>query len=312
MAPSALAHLKTRSLLAWWILTGLLLSLVPECDLLHNVVLYGALAGWLAWQLSRHAVPLPAVLGRWPSASQGWRHLGVVVPLALFSLGAFCVLYAPLSLLAPSLVVWLLNAGLVHLPEGSAPARVAQFALVAGVGPAIEELLFRGVLLHRWAAKWGLPRAMLATSLAFGLLHVNIVGMTAFGYVMAVLYLKTRTLLLPIACHMLTNALAVGLLLLGAGQTAPVAAATLEELRAECWWTAGPCVLVSVPWLVTYLRANSPGKVWTVPRICQVSTQKFIWLLSVGRLASLSPLYLVANRQCGASFDRSPSACWAP
>ena len=91
------------------------------------------------------------------------------------------------------------------------PPLAYQVAVAVGavvLAPAIEELLFRGVLLNCWAAKWSVGTAVVASSIAFGILHGNPVGITVAGLVMAVLYLRTGTLLVPIAFHAANNFIA--------------------------------------------------------------------------------------------------------
>lgn len=73
------------------------------------------------------------------------------------------------------------------------------------LAPIAEEFIFRGLLLTRLSVTWGMPRAILCTSLLFGLLHLEIVGHVFFGYVMAVLYIESRSLYVPILTHAFSN-----------------------------------------------------------------------------------------------------------
>ena len=71
---------------------------------------------------------------------------------------------------------------------------VTRFQIVV-LGPVFEEVLFRGVLLHRWAVKWNLTVALWASSLLFGINHgESFIGGTVFGLVMAILYIETGSL----------------------------------------------------------------------------------------------------------------------
>jgi membrane protease YdiL (CAAX protease family) len=86
--------------------------------------------------------------------------------------------------------------------------------LACVVGPAIEELFFRGVLfaaLRSRTSKWV---AMLASGALFALVHTNIVGFVpimALGCFLAALYERTGSLLSPIAVHVFHNTLLVGI-----------------------------------------------------------------------------------------------------
>jgi len=77
-----------------------------------------------------------------------------------------------------------------------------------------EELCFRGYLLQTLAAGIGLVPAVLTSSLLFGVGHVGVYGtqktliilsLIFFGILMAVLYLKTKSLWAPIGMHFMNN-----------------------------------------------------------------------------------------------------------
>jgi MFS family permease len=73
------------------------------------------------------------------------------------------------------------------------------------LAPIIEETIFRGLLFSRLTKKWGMTRAMIVSSVLFGLLHPDPVGKFVFGFVACVLYVHTQTLILPIVLHALHN-----------------------------------------------------------------------------------------------------------
>jgi membrane protease YdiL (CAAX protease family) len=83
--------------------------------------------------------------------------------------------------------------------------------IVVIMGPAIEELVFRGVILNRWAYKWGIRKGVVLSSLLFALGHRGILWPFVVGVVLSLIYLATRSLLVSIVCHMLVNALAESL-----------------------------------------------------------------------------------------------------
>ncbi len=118
------------------------------------------------------------------------------------------------------------------------------------MAPVVEELLFRGIIFSRWANKWGAKRAIIFSSLLFGVLHVEgTLGAFVFGVVMCLLYLRTRTLLIPIACHMLNNAVAVALGIwdFGLGD-----ASSLEDFRSMLWF-AVIGLAIATPFLFLYI-----------------------------------------------------------
>ncbi|WP_293087633.1 CPBP family intramembrane glutamic endopeptidase, partial [Moorena sp. SIO4A1] len=73
--------------------------------------------------------------------------------------------------------------------------------------PLLEELVFRGIILQKWAIKWGIKAGILTSSLLFAICHLNlnIVPLFILGTIYCVLYFKTGKLIVPIICHSLHN-----------------------------------------------------------------------------------------------------------
>jgi len=200
----------------------------------------------------------------WPLA---WvQLLWLVVGVFLFSQGAFQVSYLGLSLVAPGWVEATLHQSLLLSPDQvTAPGLYNGLVLfsVVVVAPITEEFIFRGVLLHRWGVKWGIRPAIVMTSILFGMLHSNLVGLFVFGVVMALLYLSTRSLLVPMVAHALNNAIASSIDFLTAQPTANTLT-TLAEFRAN-WWLGLVCLLVSAPWVLRYVAYHWPDAQTPLP-----------------------------------------------
>ena len=71
--------------------------------------------------------------------------------------------------------------------------------------------LFSRILLQRFAAKWGTSIAIIVVAILFALLHVDFLGAVVFSIVLSIVYIRTNSLLMPIAIHMLNNAFVIGL-----------------------------------------------------------------------------------------------------
>jgi len=192
-----------------------------------------------------------------------WRLPGLTLALVLFSLGAFWLLWLPLSFVAPDLVrAWALEPDpLAPVRDGGARGALA-VAMIVFVGPAVEELVFRGVVLRRWAHKWGAGRALVASAAVFGLLHSDVLGAVAFGLVMGMLYVRTGSLWVPVACHVLTNALAV------ATELVPWMAGpyTLARFQRE-WYVGAVALAAALPALWLLRRQYLPGAGWRLPSL---------------------------------------------
>lgn len=233
--------------------------------ILYSLIFLG-LCGSILWTARRSPLNLAALLGPWPRRLAWVQLLWLVVGVFLFSLGAFQVSYLGLSIVAPGLVEATLRQSLLlSADQATDPSLYNGLMLfsVLVVAPITEEFIFRGVLLHRWGMKWGVRPAIVLTSVLFGVLHSNLIGLFVFGVVMSLLYLSTRSLLVPMAAHAINNAIASGIDIL-ANQPTANTVDTLAEFRAS-WWLGVLCLLVSAPWVLRYVVYHWPKRQALLP-----------------------------------------------
>ena len=140
------------------------------------------------------------------------------------------------------------------------PGLVTMFRVVV-LGPVAKEGLFRGLLLHRWAVKWNLTAALWTSSILFGIAHTStsVIGNTVFGLVMAILYLETGSLLVPVVVHAANNA--IGCLRLWA---LPVAWNSVADIR-DLLWLGILLLVVSAPLMLLYFSKHWPRKSVSLP-----------------------------------------------
>ena len=229
---------------------------------------YGFVAVGL-WFIARgNDIDFDRLLGVLPDGRPFLTSLVSVVPLLLFSYGTVWIVYYPLSIVWPEPVErFLLNDDLLVTSTGGGlavgPNVMSAVGLVA-LAPITEEIFFRGFLLHRWARTWGVEAAVIATSVVFAVLHADPLGAGLFGFAMAVIYLRTRSLLMVILCHALNNLIAygtaVGYLILWQGPEA----STIADFHRE-WWTAAVALAIAVPWVVPFVWRHWPNDAWQVP-----------------------------------------------
>ncbi len=82
------------------------------------------------------------------------------------------------------------------------------FIVLVIIAPVLEEILFRGTILKHLLKKFPPLTAILISSVAFGLFHMNIwqaLGAILMGMYFGYLYWRTGSLLLPILLHFITN-----------------------------------------------------------------------------------------------------------
>lgn len=206
----------------------------------------GQLIGWTALVCALSAInyssravegkPPPDILYRYSSAVGGFIQyaliLGIVLFLArpeirdrlalrrprswrralLLALGALAVVYVVAGILEP-----FLDAGKEQglTPENwdsdRAPAFVANFIVIAGLAPVVEELTFRGLgfAVLRRLGEWP---AIILVGLAFGLAHGLVEGLpilAVFGAGLAFLRSRTSSVYPGILAHSAFNAVAL-------------------------------------------------------------------------------------------------------
>jgi hypothetical protein len=183
----------------------------------------------------------------------------VAVAMLVLSMAGFWLLFLPLSFIAPGFVQkWGLATANMQ-PVVTMSAWVMQFLVAAVLAPIVEETLFRGLLLQRWATKWGTRRAVIVSSALFAVGHVELLGHFVFGLVMCALYLRTRSLWVPIATHALNNGLVtIGTLAAVLQPARPEEAMTLQTLRGQ-WWVGIVALVAGVVLLEWYRRRYWAG-----------------------------------------------------
>ncbi len=105
------------------------------------------------------------------------------------------------------------DASFQEVNDSIVSASMGLQVLIAGIiGPVMEELLFRGLLLRRTEQPAGPLWAMLISAAMFGVFHGNLTqGLAAFvlGVFLGIAYLCTDSLLVPVLMHAAANCSAV-------------------------------------------------------------------------------------------------------
>ncbi len=226
---------------------------------------YGSILLWVGWQFARRNVEMGRIVGRLPRGYNWWPVIGVLVATMLFSLGSAQVVLYGVSLVAPELLEGALEADLFGAASESSSPGLYVFTVVLTLvvaAPVVEELLFRGILLHRWSLKWSLGWGIVASSVVFGVGHdLSLVGLSMFGVVASLLYIRTRTLLVPMAFHMLNNGAVTAWVLIVEGvqriSGEPAPPYTIEQVQ-EGLGLGIILVVISAPALVYFVWKNWP------------------------------------------------------
>lgn len=279
---NAFRALRTRTLIPFTILAAIGLYAVyvtfsivasmtpidpedPATDeIASGIAFYAALALWIWWACRRSGTGIRRLVGRLPAGYNWLPALGLLVFAGLFSLGSWYATAYGLSRIAPGMLEWLMEAGTLT-PTDSIAFGVLWMFIGVVLAPVLEEVVFRGILVNRWGVKWGVRTGIVVSSVLFGVLHpVDTAGAAVFGLVAAVLYLQTRTLLVPIAFHAANNLVAMVLEFVDPAERPFDLAAEIQEIEAMALPGLGIAV-VTLPVLVWYLRRHWPGRGVEIP-----------------------------------------------
>lgn len=123
-----------------------------------------------------------------------------IVTLWIFVNGVNFTLHNLWTLLLPNLNVF------NQIPEFNIWSYLIGFIITVILAPICEEIIFRGFLLGRLSAKYDLTTGILLSSVIFGVLHGgSFLSFTVFGVILSMVFIKTRSLLVPIIIHMVFN-----------------------------------------------------------------------------------------------------------
>ncbi len=225
------------------------------------VLCYSLSGVTIFWYVKRKGVSHRALFGSFPKREVMLRFASLAIPLVVLSIGLIWLVYFPLSYLSPEFTRWwLLDGPPVVIFENRTfllGPNLVSFLLITGLGPVIEEYVFRGVLLKCWAVRWGLPQAVLFSSALFAIVHADILGAFFFGFVTSVAYLRSGSLLVPIVIHSVNNGLAWFLNLGESLALGPEYIYSLSEFQSE-WWIGALALVAAGPWAWRFTVRNLP------------------------------------------------------
>ena len=153
------------------------------------------------------------------SKIQNSRDILLFIPLMAFSIGSFWFILLIFHNIDPSLGQWYFNSvdnsGLMTTSADTHYYQyLAIFILIAVLVPIIEEIIFRGAFIERLGTKYSYQSALITSAIIFGFLHFDIFGAAMFGLVSGIIYLKSKSLTVPVLIHMLNNGILILLLVI--------------------------------------------------------------------------------------------------
>ncbi|WP_141530822.1 CPBP family intramembrane glutamic endopeptidase [Bacillus cereus] len=177
---------------------------IQNSSFINILIFYILPIAWIFYEYRKHRVSFSVFVNKSETFSLV-QVLYITIILCMFSYGYLILYMYSFAWITPDFIMNALREPIVDSTGGY----VYQFIMVVFIAPIIGEFVFRGFLLQRFAAKWGTSIAMIIVSLLFAMLHVDFLGAALFSIVLSIVYIRTKSLLMPIAIHMLNNAFVI-------------------------------------------------------------------------------------------------------
>lgn len=228
-----------------------------------ELTLYG-FPGLLIWRFCGRNWGVKEIFGPWPNRRERWVYLTLGIPMIGVGVLGQYLLFGPLSYVAPTFVSeWHLDTPPATFIETYSLEAILVNGLVvlntALVVPIVEEIVFRGFILHRWCDKYGETKGIVLSSILFSLLHSDILGTFVGAVVVSVLCLHTESLVGPVLIHVGNNSVIMLVVLLfwlvGGDMAELLAPQTIAEFRST-WWLAPIGAIIGIPWLYWFVKTR--------------------------------------------------------
>ncbi|WP_220788102.1 CPBP family intramembrane glutamic endopeptidase [Bacillus paramobilis] len=130
--------------------------------------------------------------------------------------------------------------------------------VVAFLAPIAEKIMFRGYLLRKLHLKFSVKTSVIISSVIFGILHLQATfSAILFGVVMCLLYIKSRSLVLPIIVHMIHNILIVTKDVISISNPSESTSASTAPMSITIGIIAALIFLgVGLLWIIPFLKRN--------------------------------------------------------
>lgn len=273
--------MKTRGVLLWatvgFLALGAAIILIDQSELANPLLLtrlvefcfYLWILYWI-YRKSKVSGVSPRRLLRGGTRIGAPLLIGLILAMFFFSRGSTGVLHYAAFRLWPNLD-FLFHSERTLAPSDSSIASLGVMLLgilnIVLVAPLIEEILCRGILLNRWAAKWGVTEGVLLSALVFAIPHITRAPVTFLsGICFAIMYIKTRTLWTPIVAHSLYNGVVTALSFLRESSVVGPWLNTIGLYRSGLW--VGILYIgLALPPLLIYIWWNWPRRGIACPYI---------------------------------------------
>jgi len=226
----------------------------PIIEVLLGELSIGFTLAWLIRQLKLVQIHPEYIWGKLPNHYNWLPIIGIVIARVIFSWGIFRVSYYPLSFIFPAWTEKILVRNFMDDASKSFSPTLYYSLMIIDiliVSPIMDSFIFQGIILHRWSAKWGVRTAIIIISLLSSIPAMgNFLGLFTFRLMKIMLYIKYRTLIVPIVAQLINDLINLTLFFLTFSVENP-----LGQFRSQLGIGVF-CVAVSSPLLIWLLFKN--------------------------------------------------------
>ncbi|EJR56661.1 hypothetical protein IIM_00593 [Bacillus cereus VD107] len=255
------SRIRLRSFFGWMII-GMFLTMIPlslsgvsdsTIEVLSQITIFFVFPlFWLYVKTNKNNVVFKSFFDK-PGRLRWGLILFATIMGMIFSVGISHIQFYILAHTLPNFLVSMLEDGNV-INTSNIYMTIFSFISACILAPIMEEVIFRGFFLQRMAYKWGIKRAVIISSLIFGLGHFDVIGAFMFGVIMCLLYIKTKNIWTNIAVHAVNNLIATSMQFIGGDGSDAI---SIKELQAQSnLWMGIILAIIGLLWLIPFIWKN--------------------------------------------------------
>jgi len=225
-------------------------STEKEVNFYFKMGFYFTVIMWILYSFRKNNLSIKAVIFHPRKEKSSWGKyvfLGLLGDLIAVTLLFLIILIIALN--SESLIQEIINS---DSEVGDSTFFIGSLFVTILVAPIVEELLFRGILFNKWSESLGAKKALFITSFLFGVLHIGsspiFIGQLLAGFLFCLVYMRTKSLVLPILLHIGNNSISSIGMLINAGDDTniPDIALMLSQMKVAAI-ISGVILLILVP-----------------------------------------------------------------
>ncbi|PGV51165.1 CPBP family intramembrane metalloprotease [Bacillus cereus] len=258
-------HMKTRFILMWAIISfaimmfilPLLFTEIPK-DVKLNIALiisiYAIPMFWIGFKFKRYNISFKTYLSK-PSSFSFRKIFASAIMTMIFGLGMLLLIVMVFSLIPKSTSLEDTN----EIVKTQSMWFVLMKAITLSfIAPICEEILFRGFILSRFTYKFGIKKAVIFSSICFGVLHLNnVFGTTIFGIISCLMYLKTKSLFPSIIAHMVNNIIVASRDIFSALKSTTTSTSSAQPELTIILLMSVVLIAIGLMWIIPFIRRHS-------------------------------------------------------